>query len=463
MTKPIPQFAAILLAGIAGLAVRTVNGAAADFAANVRPRIIATTDGEIDDRCSMVRFLLYANEWDIEGIVYSSSKFHWKGHRWAGEEWIQRDIDLYASFYDNLQMHAPGFPTPDYLRSVTYVGNIDNVGEMENETPGSNRIVAVLLDSKPGPVYLQAWGGTNTIARALKTIQEQHPEEVRRVSEKAIIYIILDQDETFREYILPNWPEIQVLGSFRQFGCIAYRWRDLIPEPLHKFYDGPWMKENILQDHGPLCARYEALDDGQFRSEGDSPSFMHQIRTGLGSMVHPSYGGWGGRFEREKGTKNVWRGARDDGDLNKPIWRWSEAFQNDWAARADWCVQSVEEANHNPIAIVNRVAGKDIVRIKANPGDVVSLSAEGSRDPDGDPLTYRWWSYTEASSYGEQVPIDNANQRRAQFTVPADGQDNDYHIILSVRDGGSPNLFAYRRVIVECPRVVDNSPPTTPP
>jgi len=41
-----------------------------------RPRIVATTDGEIDDRCSMVRFLLYANEWDIEGIVYSSSKFH---------------------------------------------------------------------------------------------------------------------------------------------------------------------------------------------------------------------------------------------------------------------------------------------------------------------------------------------------------------------------------------------------
>ena len=36
-----------------------------------RPRVVATTDGEIDDRCSMVRFLLYANEWDIEGIVES--------------------------------------------------------------------------------------------------------------------------------------------------------------------------------------------------------------------------------------------------------------------------------------------------------------------------------------------------------------------------------------------------------
>ena len=38
--------------------------------AGTRPRIIATTDGEIDDRCSMVRFLLYANEWDVEGIIH---------------------------------------------------------------------------------------------------------------------------------------------------------------------------------------------------------------------------------------------------------------------------------------------------------------------------------------------------------------------------------------------------------
>ena len=68
----------------------------------VKPRIIATTDGEIDDRCSMVRFLLYANEWDIEGIIYSSSRFHWKGHDWEGESWIERDLGLYENIYSNL-------------------------------------------------------------------------------------------------------------------------------------------------------------------------------------------------------------------------------------------------------------------------------------------------------------------------------------------------------------------------
>ena len=59
---------------------RIVAPSVSESKAAEKPRIIATTDGEIDDRCSMVRFLLYTNEWDIEGIIISSSEFHWKGH-----------------------------------------------------------------------------------------------------------------------------------------------------------------------------------------------------------------------------------------------------------------------------------------------------------------------------------------------------------------------------------------------
>ena len=163
-----------------------------NFAAGARPRIIATTDGEIDDRCSMVRFLLYANEWDIEGIIISSSKFHWDGHKWAGVKWIDDQIDEYAKCYDTLKQHAEGFPTPKQLKSKVWVGNISNVGAMDTDTPGSDRIVEVLLDDKPGPVYLQAWGGTNTIARALWNIQHKHPDQIKKVTDKAIIYIICE-------------------------------------------------------------------------------------------------------------------------------------------------------------------------------------------------------------------------------------------------------------------------------
>jgi len=58
------------------------------FTEDNKPRVIITSDGEIDDECSMVRCLLYANEWDIEGIVTSSSQYHWQGHKWAGDNWI---------------------------------------------------------------------------------------------------------------------------------------------------------------------------------------------------------------------------------------------------------------------------------------------------------------------------------------------------------------------------------------
>jgi hypothetical protein len=436
-----------LLVGACFLVLHSTLASGAD-----RPRIIATTDGEIDDRCSMVRFLLYGDQWDIEAIVYSSSKFHWKGHKWAGEDWIERDIDLYATFYDNLKQHARGFPSPQQLKGLVFVGNIDNVGEMKKKTPGSDRIVEVLLDSKPGPVYLQAWGGTNTIARALKTIQEKHPDQMKKVSEKAIIYIILDQDRTFKDYIVPNWPHLQVLGSFSQFGCIAYRWKSKIPDELHEHFLADWMKPNILQGHGPLCARYESHGnrknqhgqwyEGDFRSEGDSPAFMHQIDVGLRSLEHPSYGGWGGRFKPDKLGENVWRGVEDDGDLNKPIWRWTEAFQNDWAARADWCVKSLDNANHPPRAQVVGPLDRTV-----EPGLRVTLSAEGSSDTDGDKISYRWWQYTDVDTAATTVDIVKATARQdASFVVPNE-PGRTLHIILEVTDDGDPPLTRYQRIV----------------
>jgi len=416
---------------------------AVGVAAEKRPRIIATTDGEIDDRCSMIRFLLYANQWQIEGIIYSSSKFHWEGHNWAGTRWIEDQIDSYAKVYPNLKKHAPGYPSPEQLRSKVFVGNIDKVGSMDTDTPGSNRIVEVLLDNKPGPVYLQAWGGTNTIARALWKIQHEHPQRMEAVSRKAILYIILDQDDTLRKYIIPNWPRLQVLGSFRQFACIAYRWYEKMPAQQRHFFERRWMEENILRGHGPLCAMYEA-NQGRFRSEGDSPSFMHQIDVGLRSLEHPSFGGWGGRFEPDPTFpgKNVWRGAADDGDLNKPIWRWAEAFQNDWAARADWCVKSPEEANHPPIA---HLAGP--LDRKVKPGQRVTLSASGSSDPDGDRLSFRWWQYADADTARSTVAIQGADRREgAEFVVPNE-PGRTVHIILEVTDDGTPPLTRYRRIV----------------
>ena len=409
-----------------------------------KPRVIVTTDGEIDDRESMIRFLMSANEFDVEGLIYSSSRFHWLGQTWSGVEWITSEIEMYSRIYPNLRQNADGYPTADELRSKVYVGNISNVGEMEEDTPGADRIVQVLLDDKPGPVYLDTWGGTNTVAKALWTIQHDYPDQIEKVNQKAVLFIILDQDDTFRKYIEPNWPKLQVVLSARQFGVIAYGWAGLMPESERVFFERPWLESNITVNHGSLAGAYESLN-GAFRSEGDSPSFMYEIGVGLRSLENPSYGGWGGRFVQEKpGVTNVWKDTDDDGDLFKPIWRWAHAFQNDFAARADWSIKPYDQTNHAPV--VNVPGALDL---QAAAGSTVKLSVAGSTDPDGDKLSYNWWQYEGPGTYKGQVAVHDSDKPVSVVDIPSDAKPGDtIHMIAEVTDSGKPPLTRYARIII---------------
>lgn len=444
-----------------------------------KPRVIVTSDGEIDDECSMVRFLLYANEWDVEGIITSSSQYHSHGHRWAGDDWIQPYLKAYAKVYPNLVQHDRNYPTPEYLQARTALGNVKSEGDMDEETAGSQLIVKVLLDEADDrPVWLQAWGGPNTIARALKTIEEQHPERMAEVAKRIRFFFIWEQDGTYQSYIRPRWGTYRIPTIISdQFIAIFYHWKKYLPADKQAYLAGSWMKANILENHGPLCALYKAhrggdkgFDDGDFRSEGDSPAFLHTIPTGLRSMESPSWGGWGGRYVRvrdntwldpvtEPGyrypegrwfTNSAWgrtrlkKGIPNDAELIaylKPVWRWIDALQNDFAARADWCVKPLAKANHAPMATLAHA--RDIA---AAPGATVKLSAAGSRDPDVNQLSYRWWRYREADSAKAKVAIRNASAQQASFIVPNE-TGKQVHIILEVTDNGTPPLVAYQRII----------------
>ena len=417
-----------------------------------RPRVIVTTDGEFDDRCSMVRFLLYANEFDIRGIIHSSSKFHWKGrgaiseYQWHDVSWMDEHLRAYAEVYPTLRQHDPAFPSPAYLDSQVYVGNIDLAGDMDKETPGSNRIVEVLLENDPSPVWLQAWGGSNTIARALKTIEEKHPEKKKMVTDKARLFLIMLQDTTYESYIAAHWPDLPVLVS-TAFGSIGYPWKERVPDQYHTYYRGEWMNSHLLLEHGPLLNIYRRhlysgpRTTGDFVSEGDSPAFMYVIPTGLRSTEHPEWGGWGGRFEREE---NRWRSAPDAHDKFEAIYRWIPHFQQDFAARADWCVTSYAEANHPPQVVLNVNT-----TLTAKPGDRLQLNAQRSVDPDQDQLSFRWWQYAEADSYSKKVPIDHPAESSVEIVIPHDAQaGNTIHIICEATDDGTPALTRYQRIVI---------------
>ena len=258
---------------------------------NPRHRTIVTTDGEVDDVDSFIRLLLYSNEFDIAGLVYSSSQWHYKGDgkgtmftsementakrygnrpdlRWPGTTWMQKYVAEYARVYPNLIKHAKGYPSPEYLSGIIKTGNIDFEGEMGRDTEGSDFIKKILLDNNPAPVYLQIWGGTNTVARALKSIEEEYKNSVnwesvyKKVSQKAIIYAVLDQDATYQRYVAPNWPNIRVLYNSDQFWSFAYPWPMVVPKELQSYLRGQWFAENIRFNHGPLLENYYLWGDG---------------------------------------------------------------------------------------------------------------------------------------------------------------------------------------------------------
>lgn len=474
-----------------------------------KPRTIVTTDGEIDDVDSFIRMLLYSNEFDIEGLVYSSSMWHYKGDgkgtkmvsemdmtkkiygektdlRWPGTHWMQDLIDAYEKVYPNLSTHAKGFPKPATLRSLIKVGNIDFEGEMNQDTEGSDFIKATLLDENLSPLYLQVWGGTNTIARALKSIEDQYKNTpkwatiYKKVCQKAIIYAILDQDATYKKYVAVNWPDIKVFYNSKQFWSLAYNWKKAVPESLHYLLEGKFMSENIINNHGALTKMYYSYGDGQkqvgddehihgdtsklkkgqwgtfnkydFISEGDSPAFLNLINVGLGNLENPEYGGWGGRLVQSKSNPKRWEDGDDAADFN-PITqkkdlayaqiRWLAALQNDFAARADWCIKDYKNANHAPVVKLN--TAKNLI---AKSAQKVNLSGTAT-DPDGDALTYRWWQYDDVDTYGGKVEILNSDKKNASFMMPNDIQKGEnIHIVLEVNDSKIPSLTRYQRVII---------------
>ena len=351
---------------------------------------------------------------------------------------------------------------------------------MDEVTAGSQHIVKVLLDDSDNrPVWIQAWGGPNTIARALKTIEEEHPEKMAEVAKKIRFYFIWEQDNTYQSYIRPHWGRFGIPTIISdQFLAIATTIRGrVIPAEkqalLFRGVDEPEYPARTTVRCSP-CTRRTAGSIGRFRSEGDSPAFLHVIPNGLRSMESPDWGGWGGRFVRvrdntwldpvlEPGyqypegrwyTSSAWGRTRlkkeipNDAELVaylKPQWRWIDALQNDFAARADWCVKSYDQANHPPVVKLAHA-----LDLKVRPETRCHCSARGTTDPDGDALNYRWWQYREADTYDGTIEIQDAGKQDASFTVPGDaGKGKTIHVICEVTDTGTPPLTRYQRVVAQ--------------
>ena len=485
-----------------------------------KPRVVITTDPELDDFNSLLRYLLYSADYSTEGLIYASSQFHWKGDgrgtkwsvpgreytrfgldlcpceswRWNPEErFIDDAVDAYAEAYPNLRVHDPDYPTPELLRSKIRWGNVEFDGEMSKDTPGSLLIESLLLDDDDSPVYLHAWGGQSTIARALKSIQEQYARTPQwaairdKVISKAVIHPSGDQDDTYANYIGLAWREIRyrrLTGGVN----LAYNAQSRVSEQDTAYFTAEWTRKNI-SERGVLGASYRVWGDGKqmvkgdifdyfgaagktaeqlksegyvvwtpiheqgsFLGEGDTPTFLNLIDNGLDGFREWTFGGWGGYAESGP-TRSFADGfATLEGFAANPVARqlprapthpFLAAAQRDFAARFEWATTpSLAAANHPPL-----VAARGSRRVSARPGDVVRLRVSAS-DPDGNDVAVRWWRWAELDGYAGALELDRSSGGRASFEVPMDANDRTIHVIAEATDNGSPALTRYERFVV---------------
>jgi hypothetical protein len=494
---------------------------------NTKPRIVITADPELDDNNSLIRFLLYSSDLKIEGLIYASSGFHWKGDgkgtkwfvpgreyarfgldtcpceswRWAKDErFIDDAVEAYAKVYSNLKVHNPNYPSPDLLKSKIRFGNIDFDGDFSKDSPGSDLIKSLMLDDKPGKLFITAWGGQSTIARALKSIQEQYEFTTEwdaikeKISRKVVLLPSGDQDDTYAKYIKPEWPDIE----YRQFfGGPNYGYgAQLRAKPQDSVYlTSSWMKENV-SDRGSLGALYRVWGDGkqmvkgdimdyfgfsgytneQLRSmgyavwmpvqpkgswlgEGDDGTFMNMPGNGLRAYEDASYGGWGGGQLNQQEMNPFSQSTTDTSQqamvnalssmterLNKMASTYPDFFpaaQNDFAARLKWSVTSkYTDANHAPAVTI-----EGPLNLVASPGETIRLNGNAS-DPDGNNVSIKWWQFM-TGTYPNKIDISSANTARAKIVIPKDAvAGQTIHIILEATDSGSPALTRYQRIII---------------
>jgi len=442
-----------------------------------KQRVFVLTDisNEPDDEQSMVRFLVYANEYDVEGLVATTST-HLRNR--TREDLIRRQIDAYGQVRSNLVKHGNGYPTREQLLAVTATGQpaygMDAVGDGKS-SPGSRLLLAAADKEDDRPLWISVWGGVNTLAQALwDARRDGSPEELAKLVASLRVYTISDQDDAGR------WLRLEFPGLFYVVSPSSTDWREYCRAtwtgisgdrhykngPLVDFnlVDNPWLEANVINSHGPLGALYPKV---AYIMEGDTPSFLGLIENGLGWSVTPAYGGWGGRYVLYRSyaeKRPIWTNnqfSRDTVQVDgRPhtsdqatIWRWRKHYQHDFAARMDWCAaDDYGQANHNPVAVLNGDRSKAIVRLTAKPGDTVTLCSAGSSDPDGDTITSSWMIYREAGTFAGNVKLSQKTGSETKLAIPQPGRRSPknptIHVILTIEDNGTPSLVAYRRVII---------------
>ncbi|MGQ0636437.1 MAG: nucleoside hydrolase-like domain-containing protein [Planctomycetaceae bacterium] len=413
-------------------------------------RLIVETDagGDPDDEQSLVRFLLYANEWDVEAII--ANRLHARegenrNPERSGLAIVRRHLSAYGECWSSLVRHDPRYPTKDALWERTIAGYDDS-------DEAVRRIIAIADRHDPRPVWYSDWGSdrgaaTNNLKRALDLVlKERGPQGYSHFKSR----LKLSSADSFGEHTwnvappFPLWvdtfrPELDGRRWYHRFSALTAT------------AGGFDLLRDVVTGHGPLGALYPA-NTTHPQKEGDSLTFLYLVPTGMNDPDHPDWGSWAGRYGRQPdaGPANYfWAGQFDSWNgttsRDNTLARFAVALQNDFRARLDWCVKPRDAANHPPVV---RLGNRREIRVR--PGAEIVLDASSTSDPDGHQLTFQWWVYREPGSIVAVPAIVDRDAAVARFIAPQ--HPGELHIVVTVTDSGEPPLERYgRHVIIVSP------------
>ena len=442
----------------------------------LKPRIVVLTDiapGNIepDDMESMIRLMAHADLFEIEALI-TSGGWNSSGRAYpiGWKDSLSTTINAYSKDLPNLMKRSGQkkflpiekengkqsigyWPSPEYLTSRSMLGSLElgqaKIGE-NNRSVGSDFIIKLAEENDERPIWILAWGGANTFAQAVWQMeQEKSEEEIAEILKKFRIYTITDQDRPYNLRV-GNY-------SFSSHQYLRTKYSDHL---IFIWDESAWLSQNgigssnwneyatHIQKHGNLGRIYPK---NKYGVEGDTPSYLHVLPNGLSNPSEPTMVGWGGYFQfsvsqdKETNCYTNFEGKTKDSSQKYERYFYPAIFNN-FAARMDWADKG--EGNRNPIVIIDRKKGLDIIYRTVSVNETINLDASSTIDPDGDELDFKWWNIQEAGTYQKECHIENRSAAKSTIRIPEDASGKTIHIVCEVSDNGTPTLTSYRRIVL---------------
>jgi hypothetical protein len=267
---------------IGAVAILALVGGTTPAQAQTKPRILISTDiggTDPDDFQSMIHLLMYADRFQIEGLVSSPFGNGRKKH-------ILDMIDLYEKDLSKLKKHSSGFPAPGALRKITKQGAIPEAPYKgyTTATEGSNWIISCAKKKSDQPLWVLVWGGIEDVAQALHDAPE--------IKENIRVYWIGGPNKKWGinsyTYIAEHHPDLWMIeanATYRGWFMDSESPKNLTGKAYYGTY---------IRGRGAMGKDFINYYKGEIKM-GDTPSLAYLMK---GNPDNPTGESWGGSFTR---------------------------------------------------------------------------------------------------------------------------------------------------------------------